>query len=147
MEISGHTTTPQSFAGYYNYEDPEFYGNYSNPLWIVVPTAHISENSNFFSDIVLSSYSGDIIQFNNQYTSSVTVGDYTGQRLKFNNIQNGSGTATFSYTYNGVTTSQSFNYQFVDETIQKYFYFNVIYKINNNIINIINQSYIYNVKR
>ena len=116
MEISGHTTPP-SFAGYYNPEDAEFSGSYSSPLWIVVPTAHISENSNFFLDIVLSSYSGGFIRFNNEYTSSVTVGDYTGRQLKFNSIQNGSGTATFSYTYNGVTTSQSFNYQFVEEAI------------------------------
>ena len=45
----------------------------------------------------------------------LVIGDYTGKRIYFQEASESSGTVTFSYTYNGVTTSESLNYVITDD--------------------------------
>ena len=86
---------------------------------MVVRNEQVTLDSSVFSNITLSYNSGNHVQWQNQYQTGpytpVVSGGYTGRAfyLRFDN--EGSGTLTFSYTYGGVTTSQSFNYIIIYE--------------------------------
>ena len=96
-----------------------------NNIYIVVPDNHPA-GVGAFDTIVLSSDSGGIITWplsdGTRYVDTQNATGYTGKRLKVNidlsNVGGGAGnntytgTATFSFTYNGVTTLQSLNYSF-----------------------------------
>ena len=105
-------TNPPSMSVNIDSENPP---TFANPdLYIVVPTAHISENGTVFSDISMTDPNERLIWGNQKYNSVLIIGDYRGCRLYFEQVYAGSGTATFSYTYNGVTTSESLNYTIID---------------------------------
>ena len=96
-------------------------------IYMVVPDNHPAGET-VFDNIILSSDSGGVITWplndGTRYADTQNATGYTGKRLKVNlsntsNVVGGgvtnnmySGTATFSFTYNGVTTLQSLNYSF-----------------------------------